>query len=151
MPAEHATRASWKNQPLPDARAPLAYTRTFDAQEHARVTKGLVPEEMEDKWFIFYEAPWLFLHRSWTGTCIYAVRLRAERAGSVVEEALVNRAPEQYRETDDSHDLALLAFLVERLLLGRVAKFPVRRDLDATKAQALFHHVAGHGRSNEEE
>ncbi len=151
MPGENATRASWKNQPLPGARAPLAYRRTFDAHEHARVTKGLVPEEMEDKWFIFYEPPWLFLHRSWTGTCIYAVRLRAEGAGSTVEEAWVNRAPEQYRETDDGHDGALLSFLVERLLLGRVAKFPVRRDIDATKAAALFHQVAGHGRSNEEE
>ncbi len=146
----NATRASWKNQRLPDARAPIPYARVFDGNEHARVTKGLVPDQMEDKWFVFYEAPWLFLHRSWTGLCIYAVRLRAEGAGSVVEEAWVNRDPEQYRETDDAHDLALLSFLVDRLLLGRVATFPVRRELDATKADLVFHHVVGHGRSNDE-
>jgi hypothetical protein len=151
MAAEIATRASWKNQPLPDARKRIAYARVFDAAEHARVLAGLVPVEMEDKWFIFHEGGWLYLHRSWTGTCIYAVRLRAVGEGSEVEETWVNRAPEEYRETDDAHDVALLSFLVDRLLLGRVAKFPVRAELDAERASVLLHHVVGRGRPNDVE
>ncbi len=146
-----ATRESWETKPLPQARARIAYARSFEAAELARVARGVVPEEMEDKWFVFYEAPWLWFHRSWTGVAIYGVRLRAEGEGSVVEEAWVNRDPAQYRETDDAHDVALLSFLVERLLLGRDVPFPIRADVPAEKASLLMHHVVGHARSNDED
>lgn len=147
-----ATRASWKTEPMPEARARLSYARVFDAPEHERVTRGIVPAQMEDKWFVFYEAPWLWFHRSWTGVAIYAVKLAVSNAGSAVEEAWVNRAPEQYRETDDAHDTAILSFLVERILLGRTdAQFPIRPSVDPTKAPLLVHHVVGHARSNDEE
>jgi hypothetical protein len=151
MPATVASRASWKNVPLPEARARIAFARSFDGAEHVRLTRGLVPKEMEDKWFVFHEAPWLFFHRSWTGICIYAVRLRAEADASAVEEAWVNRDPEQYRATDDSHDAAILSFLVEALLLGHDVPFPVRANLDPDKASLLKHHMVGHGRSHDDE
>jgi hypothetical protein len=32
-----------------------------------RSKAGFVPREMEDKWFVFSEEPWLFVHRSCTG------------------------------------------------------------------------------------
>jgi hypothetical protein len=149
-----ATRASWKNLPMPEARARIPYARAFDRAEHERVARGIVPAQMEDKWFVFYEAPWLWFHRSWTGVAIYAVRLRLEdeAAGtSAVEEAWANRASEQYRETDDAHDAAILSFLVERILLGRDAPFPIRPTVDPAKASLLVHHVVGHARSNDEE
>lgn len=146
-----ATRETWKNKPMPEKRARLEYARAFDAAEHARVVRGVVPEQMEDKWFVFYEAPWLWFHRSWTGIAIYGVRLRPEGEGSVVEEAWVNRAPEEYAATDDAHDAALLSFLVERLLLGRDVPFPVRAGFPAEKTSLLIHHVVGNARSNDED
>jgi hypothetical protein len=146
-----ATRTSWKTQPMPETRARIPYVRTFDAAEHERVTRGIVPAEMEDKWFVFHETPWLWFHRSWTGVAIYGVKLGVTDAGSTVEEAWVNRAPEQYRETDDAHDAAILSFLVERILLGREATFPIRPSVDPAKAPILLHHVVGHARSNDEE
>ena len=145
-----ATRESWKHRPLPEARAALAYARTFDRPEHARLQRGLVPDQMEDKWFIFLEGEWLFFHRSWTGSCIYAVKLRAEGERFPVEEAWVNRDPEEYRETDDAYDAKVLGFLVDRLLLGRDVKFPLREHVDPAKASAIIHNVVGHGRSNDE-
>jgi hypothetical protein len=36
----------------------------------------------------------------------------------------VNRDPEQYSETDDSHDVEMIDFLIDVLLLGRRAEFP---------------------------
>ena len=136
---------------MPEARARLGYARSFDRDRHARVVRGLVPREMEDKWFVFYDEPWLFFHRSWTGLCVYQVRLRAEGEGSVVEEAWVNRAPEEYRETDDAHDVAILSFLVDALLLGLVVPFPVRASVDPKKASLVMHHVVGNARSNDDE
>jgi hypothetical protein len=146
-----ATRDDWKIEPMPEALAPIPYAHVFDAAEHARVIRGIVPEEMEDKWFVFYEAPWLWFHRSWTGFAIYAVKLLVTDVGSTVEGAWVNRSPEQYRETDDAYDREVLSFLVERLLLGRDVRFPVRPSVEPDKAPLLVHHVVGHARSNDEE
>jgi hypothetical protein len=104
---------------------------------------------MEDKWFVFYEAPWLWFHRSWTGSAIYGLRLSLSEGGSRVDEAWVNREPERYSETDDAYDPGLLAFLVEALLLGRDAPFPERSDVARPMdAALLMHHVVGHARSN---
>lgn len=130
-------------KPLPEQRARLPYARTFDAADHAQIIRGLEPREMEDKWLIVYDEPWLWFHRSWTGIAIYGVKLRREGEGSVVEEAVANRAPDQYRETDDAHDAAILSFLVERLLLGREVPFPVREGFPKEKISLLVHHVVG--------
>ncbi len=150
MTAPPATRSAWKNTPLPEQRAELPYARSFTAAEYERLRRGLVPQQMEDKWFAFYEAPWLFLHRSWTGLCIYGVELREEGDGAVVVGAWANRAPDEYRETEADHDAKILAFLIDRLLLGLPATFPIREGFPATKAELLVHHVVGTGRANDE-
>ena len=49
---------------------------------------GLVPKEMEDKWFIYYEHPRLFFHRSWTGQPVYRLTLNPTLKGTEVTEAL---------------------------------------------------------------
>ncbi len=36
----------------------------FAAQECERLRQGLVPEAMEDKWAVRFEAPFLYFHRS---------------------------------------------------------------------------------------
>jgi len=67
-----ATRDDWETTPLPTARASISLDRTYNAAEFMRIREGNVPQEMEDRWFVFYEEPWLHLHRSWTG---FGVRL----------------------------------------------------------------------------
>ena len=147
-----ATRKSWQNKPMPDPKARLAYERRFTPDERRRLALGIVPRNMEDKWFIFFEDGWLHFHRSWTGACIYSVRVTDSDAGSEVAEAWVNRAPEQYTRTDDDYDARLLAFLVERLLLGRDAPFPVPAAVAGSDRAALYrHHVVGHERTNDED
>ena len=136
---------------MPEARTRLGYVRSFDRDQRARVVRGLVPREMEDKWFVYFDEPWLIFHRSWTGLCVYMVKLRAEAEGSAVEEAWVNRAPEEYRETDDAHDVAILSFLVDALLLGLCVPFPVRATVDPSKVSLVMHHVVGNARSNDDE
>jgi hypothetical protein len=141
-----ATRDSIATKPLPEARAALPYRRSFDAGEIERLTVGLLPRQMEDKWLIYREGEWLHFHRSWTGICIYAVRLAALDVGSAVSEAWVNRDPEQYKVVDERYDTEILGYLVERLLLGRQVPFPGDR-VDA----ALKQRVVGHARANDED
>ena len=51
---------------MPSSIGQLVFTRSFTAEEYTCLSRGLIPEVMEDKWFIFMEADRLYFHRSWT-------------------------------------------------------------------------------------
>ncbi len=67
---------------------------------------------MEDKWFMYCEDHKLFIHRSWTGYCIYIVELSDN--GKL--KTIVNRDPQQYKETDIEQDKLQLNILINRLV-----------------------------------
>jgi len=110
-----ARPGDWKAEPLPARVAALPFRRSFSVAEFTRLQQGLVPEEMEDRWFVVWHADALWLHRSWTGTCIY--RLRFAVGGDEVEiaEVIVNREPEQYTGSDN-YDLHALGSLLDTVL-----------------------------------
>ena len=108
-----ARRSEWKTLPLPDNHQALAIERTYSAAEWAGLADGVVPRAMEDKWFVFFESPWLYLHRSWTGFCIYQIRFEANGDTHRISQALVNREPSQYTEVDDDKDLSRLGTLLD--------------------------------------
>jgi hypothetical protein len=87
-------RSDWKAIAMGEERSALPYARTFSAAEFLRLCEGVLPEEMEDKWFVFYEEPWLYLHRSWTGLCIFQVRFELRSEAFNVVEALFAGNPE---------------------------------------------------------
>lgn len=116
--SEPATRQSFSNvQPLPQQRATLSFERSFTEAEYEQIGRGVIPESMDDRWFIFLEDDVLYFHRSWTGFCIYQVRLKKEDAQYRVVEALVNRDATQFSSTDDAHDVDLLTFVIEDIIL----------------------------------
>ena len=119
-----ATSTSWKTEPLPASRVRLKLTRSFNAIEWDALQQGVIPDEMEDKWFIYEEGGWLNFHRSWTGVCVYRVGLRKTPTGGEIAEASVNRDKEQYTCVDDAHDARLLSWLIDVLLLKRSAPWP---------------------------
>ncbi len=136
-----ATRDAWKALPMPQARARLDFDRSDDAEDFARIRAGLVPEAMEDKWFIFFEAPWPHCHRSWTGCAIYALRFEATDAGARVAEAWVNRDPAQYGEVDDVQDGRLLGFVIDALWRQRDAVFPLPAGIPASAPNGVCQHA----------
>lgn len=113
---------------MPVARARIVLERTFLPQDYERIKHGLVPQEMEDKWFMYFEGEWLYIHRSWTGLCIYQVRLEPAAAGYRVAEAWVNQDPQQYRPADDNYEAQFLLWLIDCLLLGKDFKPPAPRS-----------------------
>jgi len=128
--SEPATRQSWSNsKPLPTQRAPLSFERAFTEEEYELIRHGVIPEVMEDRWFIFLEANVLYIHRSWTGFCIYQLSIKKDSEQYRVVETLVNRDPSQYPATDDQYDAKLLNSLIDYFLLRRPTRFPIpRRD-----------------------
>jgi hypothetical protein len=139
-----ATTESWKHEPFGEGR-PLPFTASYDAGELLRITAGLVPQAMEDKWFIFYAAPHLFFHRSWTGKPVYRVTLATTENGAVATEACW--ADEFAREDAAAlrYESRLLEFLIANLLLGQATPFP-RPEGVAEGAPGVYqHHIAGTG------
>jgi hypothetical protein len=86
-----ATRNSWKALPAPQSRENLMFEASFDDAQFQVLREGVVPKEMEDKWFIYFEEDWLHFHRSWTNAEIYALRLERAGEGWQVTQSSVNR------------------------------------------------------------
>ena len=142
---QKATRQSWPNlQPLPSARASLSIEREFTEAEYERLALGLIPQDMDDKWFIFLEEDVLYFYRSWTSFCVYWVRLSKEGATYSIAEAYVSRDANQYTQTSKSYDKSLLLFLINNLLLGVDHPFPTPANLPKNLPEGLYqHHISG--------
>lgn len=106
--------------------------------------RGLIPQRMEDKWFIYFEEAWLYFYRSWTGHCIYAIRFESSAAGGSAVESWVSRDSAQYRETRTDYDRLIAKFLIDAFLLGKSAAFPVPSDLPLDTLKGIYqHHLVG--------
>jgi hypothetical protein len=138
-----ATITSWKALPPPERREPLDFAAEFTDADTDLLVFGLIPKEMEDKWFICFHQGWLLFHRSWTGACIYGLRLEAMRGGSRVADSWVNRDPAQYTATDVEYDRKLVCFLIDALLLRRAAIFPMPAGVESAPPGAYQHSVVG--------
>jgi len=103
-----ATKDCWKNIPMPERRQRLEVQYTLTEEEFERVAHGHVPASMEDRWFIYFEDSWLNFHRSWTGHCIFQVKI--DRRGELYEvvEAWVNYDQSEYRGRGARGDTELL-------------------------------------------
>lgn len=108
-----AKRDDWKTTPLPVASKQIVVNKSYSQAEFSQITAGLIPAEMKDKWFIFYEAPWLYLHRSWTGFCIYKVCFETAGEQITISDAFVNREPAQYTGVDALSDISMLEILLD--------------------------------------
>ena len=98
---ERAGKSDWRTVDMPPERETFSLDMKLTEEEFLALKMGQVPREMEDKWFSFYEEDMLYVHRSWTGFCIYMIRF--ERDGRV-RDVTVNRNPQQYRETSLEQD-----------------------------------------------
>ena len=111
---EIATKDSWKIKPLPDKHIVIPMEVCIPSEAMNIVRYGHIPEAMEDHWFMYCDESTIRYYRSWTGFCIYVAKYEDDGAKCRIRELLVNRDPEQYRGTDNNHDVALfMALLTE--------------------------------------
>ena len=136
-----ARKTDWGTKPLPEERCSIPLDRSFNAGDMEFVQRGVLPEVMEDKWFVYWADGALHLHRSWTGVCVYIVHFFPEDDGWSMAEVWVNRDPEQYGETDDRLDARLIDYLIDVLLLRREREYPDQDespDVKTLKAWGLI-------------
>lgn len=114
---ETATKETWKNIPIDNPKR-IAIDLLFTDKQFSKLQNGLIPQQMEDKWFIYHENEWLYFHRSWTGNGMYKAKLNKVTDGYSVTEFWVERNQEIYKNEDDSTDIETFSFLIARGLLG---------------------------------
>ena len=90
--------------------------RTLSDDERRAIRFGHQPMEMEDKWLMYCEEDILYVHRSWTGICIYVIDLR-DPAKLYVK---VNRNPEEYRETSLEKDKKIAEMMLDSLIIEHI-------------------------------
>lgn len=105
-------KTDWKTIEMPEQRECFIFEKELTAAEIEQLKEGLLPQEMEDKWFMYYQDGKLFVHRSWTGFCIYIVDISENGKMSVA----VNRNPEQYQEKNIEKDKLMLNILINNLI-----------------------------------
>lgn len=96
-----AKKADWKTCEMPNETASFRLDINMTEDEYSILQNGHVPQEMEDKWFAYFENDTLFVHRSWTGVCIYRIRFSKNRKTA---DVTVNRDSAQYAETNLEKD-----------------------------------------------
>lgn len=116
-PRTPATRASWAGLDFSGPFVPIPWRGSFSESQFELIRLGAIPAEMEDRWFAFFEDPELFVHRSWTGFCIYRVTFVQAADRHVVQTALVSDNRNRYRRKPDLEEVEFLDVLVDRLLL----------------------------------
>ena len=74
---------------------------------------GHVPEGMDDRWFILMEDGWLLFHRSWSGHCIFGLKVDDQPDGICITEGWVSRKAEEYSSVDIQKDVELARTLLD--------------------------------------
>jgi ADP-ribosyl-[dinitrogen reductase] hydrolase len=133
---EIAKETDWKTEQMPNECDILDFQRIFSPQELERIRLGLIPREMEDKWFIYYDSDILNIHRSWTGYHMFKIFFKCQEDNTyTVTKTIVNRNKAQYNQENNEYDILLVNYLIDRLLLGKNASFPTTRE-----AKAIYKH-----------
>lgn len=142
---ETATKTSWQNHPIDNPKK-IDFSFHFNDKQFEKLKHGLIPQQMEDKWFIFYENDWLYFHRSWTGFGLYKAQLIKEKDGYSIKEFWAERNQEKYKNEDDDTDIENISFLIARGLLGidvrkLYADKHIQSESDSIKGWSNFGHL----------
>ena len=114
-----ADASSWKIQPFTEGVVvPCHFEVTKDQLES--ISEGLIPKDMDEKWFIYFESPYLYVHRSWTGQPVCRLQFNEQNSEYYVSEMLV---PANMGENLEYWGEVAI-YLVRRSLLGEDIPFP---------------------------
>jgi hypothetical protein len=126
----NAQPTDWKTEPMPNETDNLNFHRIFSFEEFERLKVGIIPQAMEHRWFVYYHDHTLNFHRSWTGFHIYKISIEPQQDNTyVVTQTIVNRNKEQHNQPDNNYDVALLGYLIDRLLLKKDVTFSTPPEL----------------------
>ena len=103
---------------MPKSYKTIAVNLTFSSEEYSKIQYGLIPHQMEDRWFIYFNKGKLYCHRSWTGGCIYIAHFHSKNEKYILTRIDVNNNKGEYRPQSDFYELKNFNYLVELIFEG---------------------------------
>jgi len=80
-----AMKGNWQTKPFtPEKTVKIQLNQKINKKKTLELKKGIIPQQMEDKWFVYYEDSYLYCHRSWTGILIYKMKLEPDSDESII-------------------------------------------------------------------
>ena len=116
MRSMKANKSSWKNEAMGSAKESIPFDGFYTDAEAQAICCGLIPESMDDKWLVYSENGWVYFHRSWSGQCIFMLKLDGSPAGVRVVETWVSRDSKNYKSPGVDSEIKLISGLIEKLI-----------------------------------
>lgn len=123
-PNRIAKRGDWKRKPMPRQHMRIDFDYQFVADEMRAIRKGVLPYQMEDKWYIFYERGKqdkgkLYLHRSWTGLCAYLGCFKEDAEGGALLYRIDVNPEFEHATEDRTREILSFFSIIGVMMLGR--------------------------------
>lgn len=144
-----ARKDSFQSKPLPALIKEIRINKSYDKNSYRKIQFGFIPAEMEDKWFIYFENDNLYIHRSWSGFCIYNVIFIKKNNMYFIERVICNDDPNQYNsKKSNQEEQEIVLYLIDRILLNKSVQVPIPTNV---KNYVMYSHgLVGNARSNED-
>lgn len=120
---EITTKSDWKITEI-EQTVTTPYARTYTQAEFETLKRGVKPHSTDDKWFIYYEQPYLHLHRSWTGIEIFRLNLTPTDTGANVREAVYD--PSKIKDAPPDYAADMLGRVIDDIAIGKPQRSPQR-------------------------
>lgn len=114
MPTERATAESWETSPMPEQNVSVRLRVRVSAEEMARIEMGHIPQEMEDKWFMYCDGGHIRWFRSWSGYCIFDAEYEKAGTDYLITRLTINRDPSEFSSNDNKGDTDLFLRMTVR-------------------------------------
>ena len=79
-----AKSSDWTIKPMPANTSSVKCSLQYTDAQMVHIKQGIIPEEMEDKWFIYFKKSKLYIYRSWSGICLYIVKFDNNSAIKII-------------------------------------------------------------------
>lgn len=90
--------------------------KELNAAEYQALLMGFLPRDMDDRWFMYANEGYVYLHRSWTGHCIFRLKIEVIKEDCLLTELRINRDTDQYKSTNGEADKrevdSILSYLI---------------------------------------
>ena len=121
----------------------LPVVARLSESEFAKARLGFTPKEMEHKWFICYDDPFLMFFRSWSSSCVYRIEFSRQGDDVVVKQALWDPQSTAVDEAQTDYQTEFARFMLLGYLIGRDLKPPSAPSAKAKYQPLHSHHAVG--------
>jgi hypothetical protein len=112
------SRDSWRTVDMPLTYETTSLNIKLTESEFQAVLIGFLPKDTDDRWFMYVNEGWINLHRSWTGHCIFRIKVEVMNEGWLLNGLQVNRDHNQYKSTnieaDKNEAESVLRYLIKK-------------------------------------